>query len=153
MAAWVPWRLSLADALKERLKRAVDAQERSWHDLLHDLAVDLAVFRHGLLDSGKFGLLLLVADGDATVTPRLLSLAYGGVVDVAAQHQGTLQYPRLFSGRLELVPECLAYCLLFHTLPFCLTGGEVALIGAFAAYGRLGFHPHGYSQGAYAGLC
>jgi hypothetical protein len=29
----------------------------------------------------------------------------------------------------------------------------VALIGAFAACGWPGFHPPGYSQGAYAGLC
>ena len=99
METGIPWRLPLADTLKERLQRAVHVQD----DLLHDLAVDLAVVRHGLLDSAKLGLLLLGADADATLTPRLLSFAYGGVVDVAAEHESTVKQLLLLWRRREFV--------------------------------------------------
>ena len=103
-------RLALPDTAEERLKGAVYAQ----HHILQDLAVDLGIFGHGLLDAGQFGLLLIVADRDAAHPPGFPALAHGGIVDVTAEHQGTLKRPLLFGCGLEFVLVGFADALLFH---------------------------------------
>src|SRR5262245_16480629 len=75
------------------------------HHLLHDLAVDFAIFWHLRFDAGKFGFLLVVADRDAALLPGLSPFTNGGVVDMAAEHEGTVKHPLLLGSGLELVLE------------------------------------------------
>ena len=125
LEARIARRLARLHAAKERLVGAVDAQ----HHVLQDLAVDLGILGHGLFDAGQFGLLLVVVHRDAAHPPRFPPLADGGVVDVAAEHQGTLKLARLFGRGLELVRVALARRLFFHIHLFCLLDTKTATIG------------------------
>jgi hypothetical protein len=98
MEAWVAGRLTVLHALKERQKRAVYTE----YDILQDLGVDFAVFRHGLLDTGKLSPLLVVGDRDTTLPPRFLTLLNSSVIDVAAKHQHTPKVSLLLRGGLSL---------------------------------------------------
>ncbi len=99
MEAGIAWLLARLDPAEEGLECAVDAQ----HDILQDLAVDLAVLRQIRLDRWKLGLLLIGGDRDATLLPRLSALTESGVVDVAAEHEGTIKHALVLGGGLELV--------------------------------------------------
>src|SRR5690242_1308348 len=99
MEAWIARRLSFAEATKEGLECALDTQ----HDILQDLAVDLTIFRQGVLDIRQFGLLLIVGDSHTAQAPRFPAFLDCSVVDVPAEHGGTLKHPPLTSGRLEFV--------------------------------------------------
>jgi hypothetical protein len=79
MEAAIARRLAVLDTLNERLKHAAYAR----HHILRDLAMDRTVFMHGLSDTGKFGLLLIIGDTAAAHTPRFPPLANGSVVDMA----------------------------------------------------------------------
>ena len=55
------------------------------------LGIDLGVFRHGLLDAGRFCRWLLVGMVIHTVSlPGLPTFTSCGMVDMAAEHQGTI---------------------------------------------------------------
>ena len=132
--------LARVDAAEERLKCAIYAQ----HHVLQDLGIDLAVFGHRLFYAGQLGFLVVVGDGDAAHLPGFASLADGGVVDVAAEHQGTLKHPLLLGRGLELVFVGLVDALLFHTQLFCLIGKKPTTIGTIVAPAGSGpshFHP------------
>jgi hypothetical protein len=96
--AGIAWRLSLLETTEERLKCSVDTE----HNILQDLAVDLAVLRQGLLDIGEFGLLLVVGDREAPHPPSFPPLAHGGVVEVTAEQKEALKVPLLFRLALRL---------------------------------------------------
>ena len=121
-------RLTALDATEERLKGAI----YPLYHILQDLRIDLGIFWHGFLDAGQFGLLLIVRDTDAALTPSFPTLFHGGVVDVTAEHHSTIKHPLLFRSGLEFVLVCLAYALPFHTLLFCLIGANPATVRTFA---------------------
>jgi hypothetical protein len=127
-------RLTALDATEERLKCAI----YPLYHILQDLRIDLAIFRHGFLDAGQFGLLLIVSDTDAALTPSFPTLLHGGVVDVTAEHKRSLKQPLLIWGRLESVLEGLADALLFHTCLFCLIGAQPTIMSTIVA---LAGHP------------
>src|SRR5262249_27270717 len=99
------------------------------YHILQRLRIDLRICRHSLFDAGQFSFLLVVADGDAAHPPRLTPLTDGGIVDLATQHQGTLQQPLLSEGRFESIRVGFTDTLLFHTILFCLIGAQPANIG------------------------
>jgi hypothetical protein len=103
------------------------------YHILQDLRIDLAIFRHGFLDGGQVGLLLLVRDTDAALTPSFPTLLHGGVVHVTAKHQRPLKLPLLIWSRLEPVREGLAGALLSHTCLFCLIGAQPTVIDTIVA--------------------
>jgi hypothetical protein len=86
------------------------------HDLLQDLAVDLAVFWHHLRDTRQFRLLLVVGDRNTTQAPRLASLTNGCAIDMAAKRQGAINHPLLFRSWPTFVLEGFADGLLYHIL-------------------------------------
>src|SRR5262249_20609481 len=132
--AWIAWCGAILDALKERLKCSVYAQDH----ILHDLGIDLTVFWHGLLDDRQFGLLLVVGDTETAHPPCFTPLTDGGIVDVTAEHQHALKVPLLFAHGLEFVLERFVDALLFHIRLFCLIGAKSATITTFVA---LSGHP------------
>jgi hypothetical protein len=84
--------------------------------------MDFAVLWHGFLDARQLGFLLIVADGDTALLPRLTSLPNSSVVDMTAEHQGTPKYPLLFRSGLEFILIGFAHALVFHVKVFCLAG-------------------------------
>jgi hypothetical protein len=82
MKTGIARRLPFTHTAEERLKRAVHAQ----HHVLQELAMNLAIVRHDLLDAGKLGLLLVVGDGHATLPPGFAPRFDNGVADLTAQH-------------------------------------------------------------------
>src|SRR5690348_15835371 len=101
-------------ATKERLKGALDAQ----HHSLQPLAVDFSMLRHSFLDTGKLGLLVIVVERDTPHAVGFASLPKGGIVDMTAEHKGSLKHLRLLGSGLELALAAPAYhhCLLVHAL-------------------------------------
>jgi hypothetical protein len=85
----------------------------------------------GFFDAGEFCLLLVVSDGHATLLPGLPPLSDSGVIDMAAEHQGTPKRPLLFRGGLEFVLVGFVDTLLFHVRLLCLIGTKAATIHAF----------------------
>ncbi len=53
--------------------------------------MDFAVFGHGFFDTWQLGFLLVVTDRDTALAVGFASFANGGIVDVAAEHQGTVK--------------------------------------------------------------
>jgi hypothetical protein len=93
------------------LQAAEEGFEGAVHTLnyvLQGLTVYFSILRHGLFDARQLGFLLIVADGDATQTPCLQTLANRGIVDVAAKHQGPIKQPLLFGSRLEFILKGLS---------------------------------------------
>src|SRR5262249_36120995 len=85
------------------------------HHVLQDLAVDFPILWHCLLDARTFGFLLVAGDRDAAHAPGFAALPNGCVVDMATEHQGTLQQPLLFRSQPEPVLEGFGDALLSHT--------------------------------------
>jgi hypothetical protein len=87
MEAWIAGYLPFLDALETRLKRAVHPQDH----LLQDLRVDLTVFRHSFFYARQLGILPIVGNSATTHPPCFLTLASRSVVDVAAEHERTIE--------------------------------------------------------------
>jgi hypothetical protein len=107
---------------EERLEGAIYPQ----HHILQDVAVDFSVLWRGFLDVGQFRFLLRIGDRNTALVPGFPTLADGGIVDVAAEHQRTLQHPLLFGSGLTFVLVGLANALRFHAALFCPTGANLA---------------------------
>jgi hypothetical protein len=117
--------------------------------VLQDLAVNLAVFRQGLFDTGQLGLLLGVGNRDTAHPPGFLTLAKSGIVDVAAEHEGTIKQPGPFGGGLEFVLVGLVNAVLYHLWLFYMTDKRPAnRRKSRGPTGPPGFHPHASRQGA-----
>jgi hypothetical protein len=80
MEPWIAGCLPFTDALEKHLECSIYTQDH----ILQDLAMDLAILRHDLLDTGKLGLLLVVGDRDAAFLPRFPPFAKGGIVEMTA---------------------------------------------------------------------
>jgi hypothetical protein len=124
MEAWIARLIASTDALEKRLEGAINPQ----YDILQHLGVDLRILRHCLLNTWQFGLLLVIRDGDATRAPGCSTLANGGVVHMAAEHQRALKHKFLIRCWLEVVFVGFADALLlFHTPLFCPIGTHVTI--------------------------
>jgi hypothetical protein len=117
--------LPFAETAEERLKCSFYPE----HNILQDLAVDLSVFGHRFFDVWYFCPLLVVGDGHAALVPGFATLPDGGVIEVAAEYEGTPKYPLLFKGGLELVLVGFADALRHHEELFCLIGHSAASMG------------------------
>jgi hypothetical protein len=73
--------------------------------------------------------------------PRLTPLTDGGVVAMATEQQHALKVLLLLWRRLEFILEGLAFCLLFHTLRFCLTDNKGQRSVPSWPFRPRGFHP------------
>jgi hypothetical protein len=125
METGVAWCLTRRHPAEERLEGAVYAL----YHILHDLAVDLAILWHFGGDRRKLSFLLLVAHRGAALLPGFPAFLDGGVVDMAAEHEGTITYPLLFGRGLELVLVGFADALrCVHVCLFYLVGTRLAIV-------------------------
>src|SRR5262249_26498711 len=92
--ARVAGRLTRLHAAEEGLEGAVYAL----YHVLQDLAVDLGILRQLGFDAGQFGFLLVVVHRDATLLPGFPAYRNGGIVDMTAEHEGTIKHPLLFGS-------------------------------------------------------
>ncbi len=103
--------LPFAKPTEECLEGPVHAQ----HHVLQHLGINIAIFRHRLLDAGQFCLLLIVGDGDATLPPCLTPLPNSSVVDMAAELQNVFKFLVLMGVGLSL------YLKVFRIVCCCIT--------------------------------
>jgi hypothetical protein len=78
LEAWRARRLTRPHPAEARLIRALHTHDH----VLHDLTVDLGVVGHRRFAAGQLSLLLLGANRDAALPPRVPPLLASGVVDL-----------------------------------------------------------------------
>src|SRR5262249_42466140 len=89
---------------------------------------------------------------DAALVPGTPTFLDRGVVDVAAEHKGTIKYPLLFRSGLEFVLVRFTDALLHMSLFYPLGGNSVIAGTILAPSGHPAFIPMGKPRGPQPGV-